>query len=248
MTELASASKRQSIFLCCYQSHCYLTAVILQNLQLVDFSQSGNVGFRIRNQPLMLTFSIAFCLLILAPGPGVLSTAGVGAAYGYRPGLHYVFGLWVGNNMVSLAVISGLAAALLAVPVLRTVLVIASTAYLLYLASKIAFSGSKIAFITPQKPPGFWDAITLQALNPKAYVVHTTFIGGFSFLADNPTLEIILKVIIMNAIWIPIHLIWLWVGVRINALNLSNEKQRAVNIAMALAMVSVVALAFFYRG
>ena len=35
----------------------------------------------------MLTFAAAVFLLIVTPGPGVLSTAGVGAAYGFRAGL-----------------------------------------------------------------------------------------------------------------------------------------------------------------
>lgn len=196
----------------------------------------------------MLTFAIAVFLLIITPGPGVLTTAGVGSAFGYRPGVTYVFGLWVGNNCVSLAVISGLAATLLAVPALRTILVIASTAYLLYLAAKIAFSGSKIAFIKADKPPGFWGGMALQAINPKAYIVHTTLMGNFAFMPNNPTWEILSKVIIMNIIWIPIHLAWLAAGVIINGLNLSMQKQRAINMAMAFAMVCVVALAFINRS
>ncbi|MEC8551875.1 MAG: LysE family translocator, partial [Pseudomonadota bacterium] len=32
----------------------------------------------------MLTFAAAVFLLIVTPGPGVLSTAGVGAAFGWR--------------------------------------------------------------------------------------------------------------------------------------------------------------------
>lgn len=195
----------------------------------------------------MFAFALAVFLLIITPGPGVLTTAGVGSAFGYKPGLNYVTGLWVGNNMVSIAVISGLAAMLLAIPILKTILVIASTAYLLYLAAKIAFSGSKIAFIRSETPPGFWGGIALQAVNPKAYVVHTTLMGNFGFMPENLTLEILIKVIIMNLIWIPIHLAWLWAGVSINNLNLSAKNQRAINMAMANAMVAVVVLAFYYR-
>ena len=64
----------------------------------------------------MLTFAAAVFLLIVTPGPGVLSTAGVGAAFGWRQGLFYVAGLCAGTNLVSLAVISGLAAVILADP------------------------------------------------------------------------------------------------------------------------------------
>ena len=76
----------------------------------------------------MITFAIAVTLLIISPGPGVLSLAGVGAAFGWRQGLKYLAGLFFGNNLVCLAVISGLATIMLADPTIRTVLLIASTA------------------------------------------------------------------------------------------------------------------------
>ena len=95
----------------------------------------------------MLTFALAVFLLIITPGPGVLSTAGVGAAYGFQPGLRYVMGLFIGTNLVGLAVISGLAAIVFSVPVVRGVLMAASLAYLVYLAGRIALAGSKLAFI-----------------------------------------------------------------------------------------------------
>ena len=57
----------------------------------------------------MISFAVAVFFLILSPGPGVLSAAGFGAAYGRSSGLSYVMGLWIGNNLVSFLVITGLA-------------------------------------------------------------------------------------------------------------------------------------------
>jgi len=191
----------------------------------------------------MLEFAAAVFFLIITPGPGVLSTAGVGAAYGVRSGLSYVTGLWIGTNLVALLVITGLAAAALGVPWLRVVLLWASVLYLLYLALRIALAGSRLAFIHPETPPGLWNGITLQIINPKAYTVNTTFFSGFAFMSTAPQTEMVLKLVIMNAIWVPIHLGWLWAGVQLRAMNLSPRTQRAVNIAMALSMLLVVGLA-----
>jgi threonine/homoserine/homoserine lactone efflux protein len=191
----------------------------------------------------VLTFAAAFLLAILSPGPGVLSTAGVGAAFGFRAGLRYVTGLFIGTNLVGLAVVTGLAAVLLASPVIRTVLLIASTAYLLYLAAKIAFAGSKLGFIEARRQPGIADGLLLQAVNPKAYVVNTVFITGFAFMPDALATEIIMKFIIMNALWVPVHLVWLWAGVAVQRLELPDRIQRRINIGMALAMLVVVVLA-----
>lgn len=191
----------------------------------------------------MLEFIAAVFFLIVTPGPGVLSTAGVGSGFGYRPGLAYVGGLFVGNNLVAALVISGIAAAALAVPGLRTVLLFASTAYLLYLAAKIALAGAKIGFIEADRAPGFWNGLALQPINPKAYVVNATLFSGFAFMPEAPLTEIALKVLIFNAIWVPIHLGWLWAGVTLRRLELPQPVQRGINIAMALAMLGVIALA-----
>ncbi len=192
----------------------------------------------------MLTFAAAVFFLIITPGPGVLSTAGLGAAYGFRPGLRYVTGLFIGTNLVALAVISGVAAIVLSVPVIRTVLMVASIGYLIYLASRIAFAGSRIAFIEAKAPPAILAGIALQAINPKAYAVNTTLFAGFPF-ADSLAVETIAKLLIVNAIWIPIHLGWLYAGASLHRLNLSNAAQRRINILMAISMLLVVALALY---
>ena len=191
----------------------------------------------------MLSFAAAVFFLIVTPGPGVLSTAGVGSGFGFRAGLAYVGGLFLGNNLVALAVVSGMAAALLALPFMRIVLVYASTAYLLYLAARIALAGSRIAFIEARKAPGFLNGVALQAINPKAYAVNTAFFSGFAFWPDSLIIETALKLLIINAIWIPIHLAWLAAGVTLRRLDLPPRAQRAINIAMALSMLAVVALA-----
>lgn len=193
----------------------------------------------------MLSFAAAVFLLIITPGPGVLSLAGVGAAYGFRAGLRYFAGLFIGTNLVALAVVTGLAALILANPVIRTILVAASTAYLLYMAFKIATAGSTIGFSSATRKPGVRDGLMLQAVNPKAYVVNTTLFSGFAFLPQSYGLEVGLKFLIMNAIWVSLHFAWLWVGARIKAMNLAAQTQRRINLGMACALIAVVGLALW---
>lgn len=193
----------------------------------------------------MLSFALAVILLLITPGPGVLSLAGVGAAYGFRAGFRYLLGLFIGTNIVALAVVTGLGALILASPVIRTVLFVVSTSYLLYLAWKIASAGSKVGFIDAAREPGIRDGIALQAVNPKAYVVNTTLFSGFVIFAEAYGFEVIIKFIIVNVIWLTIHFIWLWIGASIKRMNLSQKTQRFINIGMALAMLGVVALAAY---
>lgn len=191
----------------------------------------------------MLTFAAAVLFLIGTPGPGVLSTAGVGSGFGFRAGLRYLVGLFIGTNLVLIAVITGLAAVILAVPSLRALLMGLSLAYLVYLAGRIAFAGSRIAFITAHRSPGVGAGILLQLINPKAYAVNTTLMANFAYAPGNLVWETASKLVIMNLIWVPIHLTWLWAGASLHRLNLSDTAQRRINGVMAAAMLAVVILA-----
>lgn len=177
--------------------------------------------------------------MFITPGPGVLSLAGTGAAFGWQQGLKYMGGLWVGHFLVSLAVITGLAAVVLAEPIVRAVLLVLCAGYFGYLALRIAFAKSRVAFIHIAAP-GFVTGATLQFINPKAYAVHTTFFSGFLLYPDNFLFEVIIKLLLMNLIWISFHLIWLFAGVKLNELNLAPRTQNQINISMALCLIVVV--------
>lgn len=191
----------------------------------------------------MISFVAAVFFLIITPGPGVLSLAGVGAAYGYRAGLFYLTGLCVGNALVGLAVVTGLAAILLSMPVLRTVLAILTAAYLLYLAYGIARAGATIAFREARNAPGFVGGVLLQLINPKAYAVNTVFFTGFAFWPGSLASEVGLKLVLINIVWIPLHALWLWAGVSLRRLDLRPQVQRRINLLMALALGLVAILA-----
>lgn len=193
----------------------------------------------------MVEFVIAVFFLLITPGPGVLTTAGIGAAYGYRAGLGFIGGLCLGGFINMMLVISGLAAIVLAVPSLRAVLLFASVGYLVYLAWRIASAGAKIGFAPATKPLGFRNGLMLQFINPKAYVVSTTLFTGFAFMSEAPLWEIVIKIVVFNAIWLPVHLLWLGAGAQLGSLNLSAGTQRIINIGMALSMLIVVAVALF---
>lgn len=196
----------------------------------------------------MIAFTAAVFFLLVTPGPGVLSTAGVGSGFGYAAGARYLVGLFIGTNLVALAVVTGLAALLLSVPGLRVVLLVASVLYLLYLAVRIALSGSRIAFIEARKAPGVVDGILLQAINPKAYAVNTALFSGFAFWPDSLLIETLLKFLVINLIWIPIHIAWLAAGVTVRRLALPARLQSAINIAMAVSMITVVCLAIWAQA
>ena len=143
--------------------------------------------------------------------------------------------------MVGLAVISRLAAVIFAKPVVRTVLLFASSGYLGYLALRISLAGSRIAFIRTTAP-GFFAGLTLQFINPKAYAVNTALFSSFAFYPESFAVETALKLIIVNIVWLPVHLAWLYAGVKVNSLDLPPRIQRAINLGMAACLLAVVIL------
>lgn len=193
----------------------------------------------------MIGFAFALLGILGSPGPGVLSLAGVGSAFGYRAAWAYGTGLFFGSNLVMLVAATGLAALLLARQDIRLIFMVLSSGYLLYLASRVALAGSKIGFIEATHPPGFWGAIVLQVFNPKAYAVGTFAFSNFPFWPESLIVEITLKFIILNLIWIPIHMIWMWAGVTLGKLDLAPHVQRIINMIMAGALVAVVIVALF---
>jgi len=194
----------------------------------------------------MISFFFAALFLMITPGPGVLSVAGVGSRYGFAAGWSYLWGLWVGNLIVGVAVVSGLAAIVFSVDYLREVLLVASALYLVFLAAKIAMSGHEVAFIVSTKAPKFFSGVTLQIINPKAYAVNTTLFTGFAFMPGDLVYETAIKFAILNALWIPIHFAWLGAGVVLLRMALSSRVQRGINIIMAVLMLAVALLALLF--
>ena len=187
----------------------------------------------------MASFIITVILLCITPGPGVLSLAGTGAAFGLQHGLRYMLGLWVGHSLVSLVVITGLAAVILTEPIIRSALVLICAGYFLYLALLIACAKSKIVFIH-MSAPGFVTGLTLNLMNPKAYAVHAILFGGFALYPDDFLLGVVYKKLVLNFVWVCDHFLWLYAGFKIHQLNLTRRRQNQINVGMAVCIIVVV--------
>jgi len=192
----------------------------------------------------MIPFALAVFFMIVTPGPAVLALAGVGAAFSFKDGLKFLVGLTIGYLLVWVLVITGLASIIFSVPYMRIVFLIISSGYLVYLSLKIILKGSEIAFINPDNLPNLLDGIILQLVNPKAYAFHSILLTGFVVFPDNFVLETTWKFVVMNLIWIPLHLGWLSLGSITERINLSANTQRQINILMGSSLLIVAVLSF----
>ena len=190
----------------------------------------------------MITYIIISFLMMVTPGPGVLSLAGVGAGFGWKVGMMYLIGLFFGTNGVALLVVLGFKQFLFEIDGVEITFLLLSLSYLSFLSWRIATSDNKTGFKQSLKAPRLYEGIFLQFVNPKAYVVQGHLFVVLSLGLASFNIEIIIKFIIVNSIWIPIHLLWLWLGISLKKWSLAVNKQVWVNRGMGLALFAVVIL------
>ena len=190
----------------------------------------------------MIAYIIISFLMMVTPGPGVLSLAGVGAGFGWRVGIMYLIGLFLGTNGVALLVLLGFKQFLFEIDGVELTFLVLSLSYLSFLSWRIATSDNKTGFKETSKAPKLYEGIFLQFVNPKAYVVqgHLFVVLSLGMISYNT--EILTKFLIVNSIWIPIHILWLWLGISLKKWSLASNKQVWVNRGMGLALFAVVIL------
>ena len=190
----------------------------------------------------MVAYIIISFLMMVTPGPGVLSLAGVGAGFGWRVGIMYLIGLFFGTNGVALLVVLGFKQFLFEIDGVELTFLFLSLSYLSFLSWRIATSDNKTGFKETSKAPKLYEGIFLQFVNPKAYVVQGHLFVVLSLGMTSYNLEILTKFLIVNSIWIPIHIFWLWLGISLKKWSLASKKQIWVNRGMGLALFAVVIL------
>ena len=82
----------------------------------------------------------------------------------------------------------------------------------------------------------------LRLINPKTYVVNAMLFSSFAFYPQNLVVETGLKLPINSVLQIPIHLAWLFAGVKVNQLDLRADTYKMINFFMAGCFLAVVGL------
>lgn len=177
-----------------------------------------------------------------SPGPATISLTAAGSAYGVRRSLGYLAGIVAGTVVVLVAVATGITATLLAVPALRSVLLVVSAAYILWLAWRIATAPRVRDQPTTAAAPSLAGGVLLGVANPKAWVaIAATFASAR--LADPATADAAAKVTLLSLVAVLIMAAWLVVGASLAPALRDPVRARLVNLALAAALVGATALA-----
>src|SRR6266700_4185189 len=176
-----------------------------------------------------------------SPGPATISLTAAGSAYGLRRSARYLVGVTAGTTIVLLAVASGVTVTLLAVPGLRAVLIVASAAYILWLAYRIATAPP----LPAQQAAAFTGGLFLGVANPKAWVAIAAVFAS-SRLASTAVTDATAKVALLTAMIVLIMISWLTVGATLAPLLRHPVRSRVINAALAAGLIGATALAIIH--
>lgn len=131
---------------------------------------------------------IALLLLSTAasftPGPNTALSTALAANYGLRRAMPFVFAVPVGWGVLFSLCAAGVGALVLQVPILKTGITWFGCAYLVWLALRLANTRTFSQIDTKRLNITFWQAVMLQFLNIKAWILALTVVGGW--LAGRP--------------------------------------------------------------
>ncbi|AZO50762.1 MAG: LysE family translocator [Mesorhizobium sp.] len=200
-------------------------------------------GFLSLTQPWQQVLALVFAATVVmgSPGPATISVTAIGAAFGLRHSLRYTSGIILGTTMVLLVVASGVMAIFALLPGMAPVLAIASAAYILYLAYRIATAPPLAARESGMAPPTFAGGFLLAVANPKAYVaIAAVFAGASSGVAD---LGISTRLVVLALMIVAIHVLWLLAGAAFARFLRRPLASRIINLIFAATLVLTTALA-----
>jgi threonine/homoserine/homoserine lactone efflux protein len=180
-----------------------------------------------------------------SPGPATISLTAAGSAYGLRRSARYMAGVTAGTTIVLLAVASGVTVTLLAVPGFRAVLIVASAAYILWLAYRIATAPPLPAQRAAAQAPSFTGGLFLGVANPKAWVAIAAVFTG-SRLASTAVTDATAKVALLTAMIVLIMISWLTAGATLAPLLRHPVRSRVINAALAAGLIGATALAIIH--
>jgi threonine/homoserine/homoserine lactone efflux protein len=188
---------------------------------------------------------LAAAAIMGSPGPATISLVAVVSANGMRRSLRYFLGLIVGTALVLVAVATGITAALLAVPAIRTVLIAISAAYILWLAYHIATAPPLATRNAAADAPSLAGGTLLGVANPKAWVAIAAVFAS-ARLADTATIDAAAKTLVLSLMIVLIMTAWLTAGASLAPLLREPRRAHIINSILAAALVAATALALLH--
>ena len=189
-----------------------------------------------------MTNDLLFALITFAfvssvtPGPNNLMLMASGANFGFRRTVPHMLGISIGHAFQVSMIGLGLAQVFVTYPVTRIILQVISTAYLLYLAWKIATAAPPREGEAKGKPLTFLQAAAFQWVNPKAWYMAIYAITNYTPDGGGPAAAFLVAGV-FACTNLPSITLWATIGTQIKRLLNRPKLLRLFNYTMGTLLV-----------
>ncbi len=172
----------------------------------------------------------------ITPGPNNIMIMSSGVNYGIKASVPHYLGICLGFPLMVLLVGLGFAVFFEQFPALHQLIKVLGTAYLLYLAWKIASADPQSIKTGKSKALTFWQAVLFQWVNGKAWVMASGAMAAFTTVAGVYWLEVSAITLAFLLVAFPCVGAWLLFGAMLKTLLNQPLAQRLFNVAMGLIL------------
>lgn len=193
--------------------------------------------------PLLGPVAVFVFTMTATPGPNNMMLTASGANFGFRRTVPHIVGIVLGCVLLNVAVALGLGTLFTQWPEFQTLLKLAGSVYLLWLAWKIASApppdtkGDEDA-----RPMSLLQATAFQFANPKAWVMSISGLASFTLVGDAFLASALLFIVVMAVIGFPSISLWAGFGVMIGRLLKTAAHWRFFNLGMGTLTAACVAM------
>ncbi len=172
----------------------------------------------------------------ITPGPNNLMLMASGANFGFRRTIPHMLGVGLGFVVMCALVGAGLSRVFDLWPASYTILKVASVAYLVVLARKIALAAAPGRADADARPITFLQAAAFQWVNPKAWAMALSAIAAYA--PDRSLDAVLLVAAVFGAINLPAVGTWAVLGQQMRRVLANPARLRAFNWTMAALLVA----------
>lgn len=177
----------------------------------------------------------------ITPGPNNVMLWASGLNYGFSRTIPHIAGISIGFMSLLVATGFGIGAVFERWPWVSPILRIVGSAYLLYLAYRVATAG-RAERSDSSRPFSFGEAAVFQYVNPKAWVMGITAASSF-IPAGAPLVPSVAGVVVVfGAVNLPCIMTWAAAGTAIGRVLSDDRRRRQINVVLGLLLVATVYL------
>jgi threonine/homoserine/homoserine lactone efflux protein len=171
----------------------------------------------------------------VTPGPNNMMLLASGVNFGFRRTVPHMLGISIGHAVMVFLVGLGLAGVFRTWPPALTVLKLASVAYMLWLAWKIAHAGAPGEGRAKARPMTFLQAAAFQWVNPKAWAMALGAVAAY--VTEPSVLAYAAVAVVFAMVNLPSVSVWAGAGQAVRRWLEGPGRLRAFNWTMAVLLV-----------